>query len=160
MSIIGYLVSIPVFCDSGFVILNSLKNALAARMKISTIAMSVALATGLYATHTFVPPTPGPIAAAGNLGLDASLGLVIVVGLVVAFVTAMAGMWWANRFDLDRAQGLDGAHAYSLHGTGFLTAVGIAGEAGLAAAKSQGHGGEGSNDQGRLAHNGISERDN
>ncbi len=98
MSIIGYLVSIPVFCDSGFVILNSLKNALAARMKISTIAMSVALATGLYATHTFVPPTPGPIAAAGNLGLDASLGLVIVVGLVVAFVTAMAGMWWANRF--------------------------------------------------------------
>ncbi len=98
MAIIGYLVSIPVFCDSGFVILNSLKNALAARMKISTIAMSVALATGLYATHTFVPPTPGPIAAAGNLGLDASLGLVIVVGLVVAFVTAMAGMWWANRF--------------------------------------------------------------
>ncbi|WP_043311792.1 GntP family permease [Pseudomonas sp. ML96] len=98
MSIIGYLVSIPVFCDSGFVILNSLKNALAARMKVSVVAMSVALATGLYATHTFVPPTPGPIAAAGNLGLDASLGLVIAVGLVVAFVTALAGMWWANRF--------------------------------------------------------------
>ncbi|MBB2495172.1 GntP family permease [Aquipseudomonas ullengensis] len=98
MSIIGYLVSIPVFCDSGFVILNSLKNALAARMKVSVVAMSVALATGLYATHTFVPPTPGPIAAAGNLGLENSLGLVIAVGLVVAFVTAMAGMWWANRF--------------------------------------------------------------
>jgi GntP family gluconate:H+ symporter len=98
MSIIGYLVSIPVFCDSGYVILNSLKNALAARMKVSVVAMSVALATGLYATHTFVPPTPGPIAAAGNLGLDASLGLVIAVGLVVAFVTALAGMWWANRF--------------------------------------------------------------
>lgn len=58
MSIIGYLVSIPVFCDSGYVILNSLKNALAARMKVSVVAMSVALATGLYATHTFVPPTP------------------------------------------------------------------------------------------------------
>ncbi|PZE13921.1 GntP family permease [Pseudomonas sp. 57B-090624] len=98
MSIIGYLVSIPVFCDSGFVILNSLKNALAARMRVSTVAMSVALATGLYATHTFVPPTPGPIAAAGNLGLDASLGLVIAVGLVVALATALAGMWWANRF--------------------------------------------------------------
>lgn len=98
MSIIGYLVSIPVFCDSGYVILNSLKNALAARMKISVIAMSVALATGLYATHTFVPPTPGPIAAAGNLGLESSLGLVIAVGLLVSFITAMAGMWWANRF--------------------------------------------------------------
>jgi len=98
MSIIGYLVSIPVFCDSGYVILNSLKNALAARMKVSVVAMSVALATGLYATHTFVPPTPGPIAAAGNLGLGSSLGLVIVVGLVVALVTALAGMLWANRF--------------------------------------------------------------
>ena len=98
MSIIGYITSIPVFCDSGYVILNSLKNALAARMKVSVVAMSVALATGLYATHTFVPPTPGPIAAANNLGLDASLGLVIAVGLLVAFVTAMAGMWWANRF--------------------------------------------------------------
>ena len=98
MSIIGYLVSIPVFCDSGYVILNSLKNALAARMKVSVVAMSVALATGLYATHTFVPPTPGPIAAAGNLGLESSLGLVIAVGLFVAMVTALAGMLWANRF--------------------------------------------------------------
>ncbi|QLF93805.1 GntP family permease [Pseudomonas sp. ABC1] len=98
MSIIGYLVSIPVFCDSGYVILNSLKNALAARMKVSVVAMSVALATGLYATHTFVPPTPGPIAAAGNLGLDGSLGLVILVGLLVSAVTALAGMFWANRF--------------------------------------------------------------
>jgi len=98
LSIIGYLVSIPVFCDSGYVILNSLKNALAARMKVSVVAMSVALATGLYATHTFVPPTPGPIAAAGNLGLEQSLGLVIAVGLLVAAVTALAGLLWANRF--------------------------------------------------------------
>ena len=41
MSIIGYLVSIPVFCDSGYVILTSLKNALAARMKVSVVAMSL-----------------------------------------------------------------------------------------------------------------------
>ncbi len=98
VSIIGYLVSIPVFCDSGYVILNSLKNALAARMKVSVVAMSVALATGLYATHTFVPPTPGPIAAAGNLGLESQLGLVILVGLFVAMVTALAGLFWASRF--------------------------------------------------------------
>lgn len=98
ISIIGYLVSIPVFCDSGYIILNSLKEALAKQMKVSLVAMSVALATGLYATHTFVPPTPGPIAAAANLGLESNLGLVILVGLVVAFVTAMAGLWWANRF--------------------------------------------------------------
>lgn len=98
MSIIGYLVSIPVFCDSGFVILNSLKQSMANRMQVSSVSMSVALATGLYATHTFVPPTPGPIAAAGNLGLESNLGLVIGVGLFVAAVAALAGMLWANRF--------------------------------------------------------------
>lgn len=98
MSIIGYIVSIPVFCDSGFVILNSLKQSLANRMQVSSVAMSVALATGLYATHTFVPPTPGPIAAAGNLQLEASLGLVIAVGILVSAVAAFAGLLWANRF--------------------------------------------------------------
>ncbi len=98
MSLIGYMVSIPVFCDSGFVILNSLKQSMAKRMKVSTVSMTVALATGLFATHTFVPPTPGPIAAAGNLGLESSLGLVIAVGVFVAFIAAMAGLLWANRF--------------------------------------------------------------
>lgn len=98
MSLIGYIVSVPVFCDSGFVILNSLKESMAQKMKISPVAMSVALATGLYATHTFVPPTPGPIAAAGNLGLQDNLGLVIAVGIFVAATAAIAGMLWANRF--------------------------------------------------------------
>ncbi|CCN83131.1 putative Gluconate transporter [Vibrio nigripulchritudo SFn27] len=98
MTLIGYIVSVPVFCDSGFVILNSLKESLANRLKTSSVAMSVALATGLYATHTFVPPTPGPIAAAGNLGLESNLGLVIAVGIFVAGVAALAGMLWANRF--------------------------------------------------------------
>ncbi|MDH1470973.1 GntP family permease [Shewanella sp. GD03713] len=105
MSIIGYLVSIPVFCDSGFVILNSLKQSMANRMKVSSVSMSVALATGLYATHTFVPPTPGPIAAAGNLGLESNLGLVIGVGLFVAAVAALAGMLWANRFAIVEPDG-------------------------------------------------------
>lgn len=98
MSIIGYIVSIPVFCDSGFVILNSLKQSLASRMNVSNVSMSVALATGLYATHTFVPPTPGPIAAAGNLGLEYQLGWVIAIGLGIAAVAALAGLWWASRF--------------------------------------------------------------
>ncbi|AMG01534.1 GntP family permease [Vibrio mimicus] len=107
MSIIGYIVSIPVFCDSGFVILNSLKESLAKRLATSSVAMSVALATGLYATHTFVPPTPGPIAAAGNLGLESQLGLVIAIGLFVAAVAAIAGMLWANRFQQVEADIVD-----------------------------------------------------
>ncbi|EJL6366927.1 gluconate transporter [Vibrio cholerae] len=107
MSIIGYIVSIPVFCDSGFVILNSLKESLAKRLATSSVPMSVALATGLYATHTFVPPTPGPIAAAGNLGLESQLGLVIAIGLFVAAVAAIAGMLWANRFQAVEADIID-----------------------------------------------------
>ena len=98
MSVIGYIVSIPVFCDSGFVILNSLKKSLSQRMQVSSVAMSIALATGLYATHTFVPPTPGPIAAAANLKLGDQLGLVIAVGLFVSIPTILAGLFWANRF--------------------------------------------------------------
>jgi len=98
MSTVGYFVSIPVFCDSGFVILNSLKNAMARRMKVSTVSMSVALATGLYATHTFVPPTPGPIAAAANLGVADKLGWVIALGALVAAVSALAGLAWGRRF--------------------------------------------------------------
>ncbi|WP_212694878.1 GntP family permease [Vallitalea pronyensis] len=96
MSIIGYIVSIPVFCDSGFVILSSLKRSLAKRTKASSVMMTVALATGLYATHTFVPPTPGPIAAAGNLGLENKLGLVILIGIAVALVGMFAGYFWAK----------------------------------------------------------------
>ena len=95
ISIIGYIVSIPVFCDSGFVILSSVKKSLAARTGKSQVVLSIALATGLYATHTFVPPTPGPIAAAGNLGLENQLGLVILAGLFIAAFAMITGYFWA-----------------------------------------------------------------
>ncbi len=96
MSIIGYIVSIPVFCDSGFVILNSLKNGMARRAKKPILTLSIALATGLYATHTFIPPTPGPIAAAGNLGLSDKLGMVILFGAFVAAIATIVGWMWAK----------------------------------------------------------------
>src|SRR5699024_10309877 len=98
MSIIGFIVSIPVFCDSGFIIINSLKEAMGKRMSVPRVTMLVALSTGLYATHTLVPPTPGPIAAAGNLGLESNLGLVIAVGLIVAIPATLAGTLWSQLF--------------------------------------------------------------
>lgn len=82
MSGTGALVSIPVFCDSGFVILSALAKSLARRTGESLAAFAVALGMGLYTTHCLVPPTPGPIAAAGALG--AGLGAVIGCGLLVA----------------------------------------------------------------------------
>ncbi|MGN7409261.1 GntP family permease [Sporosarcina sp. SAFN-010] len=95
MSLIGYIVSIPVFCDSGFVILTSLKKALAKRAGVTIASMSVALATGLFATHTLVPPTPGPIAAAGNIGAEGYLGVIIIIGLIVAIPATVVGYLWA-----------------------------------------------------------------
>lgn len=93
MNIAGYVVSIPVFCDSGYVILNPLNKALAKESGTSMAVMAVALATGLYATHVMVPPTPGPLAAAAALNAD--LGKVIVLGLIVAVPAALAGLFWA-----------------------------------------------------------------
>lgn len=93
MGIIGYIVSIPVFCDSGFVILSPLAKALSRRAKVSLAASAIALSLGLYATHTMVPPTPGPIGAAGILKAD--LGLVILWGLLVALVALAAGWLFA-----------------------------------------------------------------
>jgi len=96
MTIIGYITSIPVFCDSGFVILSALNKSLSKKSGVSMAVMATALSTGLYATHTLVPPTPGPIAAANNLKAD--LGMVIVLGLIVAVPVAYAGYLWAIKF--------------------------------------------------------------
>jgi len=96
IAIIGYIVSIPVFADSGFVILAPLNRALAKRARISLAGAAIALAAGLTATHCLVPPTPGPIAAAGILGAD--LGLVILFGLAVSAVATAVGWAFASRF--------------------------------------------------------------
>lgn len=103
MSITGAIVSIPVFCDSGFVILSPLNRSLASRAKKSLALYAVALSMGLYATHVFIPPTPGPIAAAGTLGAD--IGSVILLGLVVAVPVIIATYLFAtvmgNRIYID-----------------------------------------------------------
>lgn len=97
MSLMGAIVSIPVFCDSAFVILSGLKKALALRAGVPLASMTVALSTGLYATHTLVPPTPGPIAAAGNIGAGEYLGTIILVGLVVSIPVIATGFFWATK---------------------------------------------------------------
>ena len=96
LSIIGYIVSIPVFVDSAYIILSALKKSIIQSTGKSAVTMSLALATGLMATHVLVPPTPGSIAAAGNLGLENQLGLVIIFGLAIAIVPTLLGNVWAN----------------------------------------------------------------
>lgn len=95
MATIGYITGIPVFCDSGFIILSPISRALAEQSNKSLASMAVALSGGLYATHCLVPPTPGPLVMAGNLGAD--LGLLILVGLIVSIPTVAIAVFYANR---------------------------------------------------------------
>ncbi|MFI1933417.1 GntP family permease [Streptomyces sp. NPDC020330] len=98
MSVMGWVVSIPVFCDSGYVVLSPLQRSIARRTGKNPVVLGTALATGLYASHTFVPPTPGPIAAAGNVGIGSDgLVWVILFSIPVSLVAALAGLLWALR---------------------------------------------------------------
>lgn len=101
MIIMGWIVSIPVFCDSGFVVLNPIRKALVQRTRKSSVACTVALSMGLYISHCFIPPTPGPIAAANtlyNTGLgstDVNLLLVMGIGALCSILPLIAGYFFA-----------------------------------------------------------------
>lgn len=89
LAITGYFVSIPVFCDSAFVLLSPLARRLSRDTKVSMTTMAIALGMGLHATHMLVPPTPGPLAVTGILSAD--LGLVILLGMVVSIPVTLVG---------------------------------------------------------------------
>ena len=93
MNLTGFFVSIPVFCDSGYVILSTLNKAINRKTGISLAVLGTSLAAGLYATHVFVPPTPGPLAAASILG--ANIGRVLIYGFIVAVPVSLVGWLWS-----------------------------------------------------------------
>ena len=95
MGIIGFIVSIPVFFDSGFILLNPLNKSLSKKVGVSLAGTGIALMLALMTSHVLVPPTPGPIAAAGILGAD--VGLVMLVGLVVGVLTLSIVVLYAKK---------------------------------------------------------------
>lgn len=94
MSITGFIVGLPIFCDSGYIVLSGLNKSLAKRTGTSILIIAVSLATGLYSVHCLLPPHPGAAAAAGIIGVD--FGRLILFGLVVAVPATIAGYAWAN----------------------------------------------------------------
>ncbi|SFP03819.1 gluconate:H+ symporter, GntP family [Amycolatopsis arida] len=80
----GAVVSIPVFCDSGYVIMNPLARSIARRKRAGYVTLALALGCGMTLTHHLVPPTPGPLGVAGILGAD--VGGLILAGLAIALV--------------------------------------------------------------------------
>ena len=96
MELMGWVVSIPVFCDSGFVILNPTRKALVNRTGASSVAMTIGLSSGLYIAHVFIPPTPGPIAAASTMGVGDNLLLVMGLGALCSIFPLIAGYFFAK----------------------------------------------------------------
>ena len=90
----GFLVSIPIFCDSGFVVLAPIAKALSKATKKSVIALGVSLAAGLVITHSLVPPTPGPLGVCGIFGID--VGFFILLAIVLALPMAIACIVYAR----------------------------------------------------------------
>ena len=96
LAITGYFVSIPVFCDSAYVLLSPLAKRMSRDTKVSMTTMALALASGLHATHMLVPPTPGPLSVAGIVGAD--LGMVILLGMIVSIPVVLVALAAAKFF--------------------------------------------------------------
>ena len=109
VQLMGWVVSIPVFCDSGFVILDPIRKALVRRTAASAVAMTFALSSGLFISHVFIPPTPGPIAAASTLGIGDYLLQVIGLGILCSIFPLIAGYFYA-RWIGTRVQSKDEVH--------------------------------------------------
>ena len=94
LAITGFLVSIPIFCDSGFVILAPLAKSVSRKTRKSVISLGLSLALGLVITHTLVPPTPGPVGVAGIFG--ANVGKIVLLGIVCAIPMTLVGLAYAK----------------------------------------------------------------
>ncbi|MDJ1502708.1 GntP family permease [Xanthocytophaga agilis] len=93
MSITGFIVGLPIFCDSGYIVLSGLNHSMAKRAGVPISIMSVSLATGLYSVHCLIPPHPGSAAAAATLGAD--FGKLLLIGIPVAIPSMIVGNLWA-----------------------------------------------------------------
>ena len=96
MGITGFIVAIPVFVDVAYIMLQSITESLSVSSKKNILVVGLSLAAGLTATHALLPPTPGPLAAAGIM--EANLGKVIMINFVVAFFATAAGIMWATMY--------------------------------------------------------------
>lgn len=95
IGVLGALVSIPVFCDSGFIILSKLSQTLSDGKNRASLYLS--LASGLIVTHTLIPPTPGPLVVAGNLGMTDAIGLLMVMGFIVTIPVLLVSIYFSKR---------------------------------------------------------------
>ncbi len=102
ISITGFIAGLPIFCDSGFIVLSGLNKSLSKASGISRIRMAGSLAIPLYVLHCLIPPHPGITAAAGIM--NSPLGKIILMGIIVAIPTVIAGYVWVKIISKKYAQ--------------------------------------------------------
>ncbi|QXD15913.1 GntP family permease [Rhodocaloribacter litoris] len=93
----GFVLSVPVFFDTVFYLLIPLARSMYRRTRRHYLIYVMAIAGGSAVTHAMVPPTPGPLVIADNLGVD--LGLMMLLGLAVGVPAALAGLFFARWLD-------------------------------------------------------------
>jgi GntP family gluconate:H+ symporter len=100
LGITGFITGLPIFCDSGFIILSGLAKSFSAKSKIAMPFMATILATSLYSVHCLIPPHPGALAAAAVIKVN--IGYLIIVGIIFAIPGAMAAFFWSGMMSLGK----------------------------------------------------------
>lgn len=95
LAITGFITGLPIFCDSGFIILSGLAKSFSSKSKIAMPFMATVLATSLYSVHCLIPPHPGALAAAGMIKVN--IGYLILIGIVFAIPGTLAAFFWSRR---------------------------------------------------------------
>lgn len=114
MNIIGFIISIPVYMGTAYIILDPMDRSLAYKTKKNVVVYATALSIGLLCTHCLVIPTPGPLAVASTLGLN--VGWFILYALIVAIPASLVGGWlWGEvlgkKYPYELPWGFDEANA-------------------------------------------------
>mgnify|MGYP006195344951 CR=1 FL=1 len=130
MGSVGALVSIPVFCDSGYVIMNPLARSIARVKRAGYVTLALALGCGMTLTHHLVPPTPGPLAVAGILGAD--IGAIILVGLAFTVLLLPVVVFYAKWIGPQLEPKIEEHVREAVYGT--VATAGVGGSSFLAAA--------------------------
>jgi len=94
MGITGFITGLPIFCDSGFIVLSGLAKSFSRRTGVVMPFMATVLATALYSVHCLIPPHPGATAAAGIIKAD--MGQLVFTGILFAVPGAVSAFFWSR----------------------------------------------------------------
>jgi len=94
LGITGFITGLPIFCNSGFIVLSGLSKSLSAKSKLAMPFMATVLGCSLYSVHCLIPPHPGVLAATAIIKVN--VGYLIVTGTLFAIPGAVAAFFWSK----------------------------------------------------------------